>query len=62
MFVYLGEDPLVDVCDSKDINSLAGVLKLYYRELREPLFPTQMFDELIAASSKYTWHSKTVSF
>lgn len=47
-----GEDPLVDVLDGKDINSIAGVLKLYFRELREPLFPTALFDELISCSSK----------
>jgi len=35
---------------SRDINSVAGVLKLYFRELREPLFPVQLFDELIACS------------
>ena len=48
-----GEDPLVEMVDGSDINSVAGVLKLYFRELREPLFPTQMFDELIACSSRY---------
>lgn len=44
-----GNDPLVDV-DPSDINSVAGVLKLYFRELREPLFPLHLFDELIACS------------
>jgi hypothetical protein len=29
---------------------VAGVLKLYFRELQEPLFPVQLFDELIACS------------
>ncbi|GLH12612.1 GTPase-activating protein CdGAPr [Gryllus bimaculatus] len=33
-----GEDPLADVTDASDINSVAGVLKLYLRELREPFF------------------------
>jgi SLIT-ROBO Rho GTPase activating protein len=49
---FSGEDPLADVLDGKDINSIAGVLKLYFRELREPLFPTALFDALIACSSK----------
>ncbi|XP_037069231.1 SLIT-ROBO Rho GTPase-activating protein 1-like [Pollicipes pollicipes] len=40
-----GEDPLADVSDASDINSVAGVLKLYLRELREPFFPTQYFDQ-----------------
>ena len=46
-----GLDPLLDVADGKDINSVAGVLKLFFRELREPLFPTQLFDQLINLSS-----------
>ncbi|XP_056000092.1 SLIT-ROBO Rho GTPase-activating protein 1-like isoform X8 [Ostrea edulis] len=44
-----GEDPLIDM-DPSDINSVAGVLKLYFRELREPLFPLPLFDELISGS------------
>ncbi|XP_013412995.1 SLIT-ROBO Rho GTPase-activating protein 1 isoform X3 [Lingula anatina] len=42
-----GEDPLIEMTDNISINSVAGVLKLYFRELREPIFPTQMFDALI---------------
>ncbi|XP_055338072.1 SLIT-ROBO Rho GTPase-activating protein 1-like isoform X2 [Paramacrobiotus metropolitanus] len=45
-----GEDPLADVCDGSDINSIAGVFKLYLRELREPLFPLYMFDQLMEIS------------
>ncbi|VDD90971.1 unnamed protein product [Enterobius vermicularis] len=41
-----GEDPLRDVVDASDVNSVAGVLKLYLRELREPLFPIFLFDQL----------------
>ena len=36
--------------EGRDVNSVAGVLKLYFRELREPLFPVQIFDQLIACS------------
>lgn len=43
-----GEDPLADMTDASDINSVAGVLKLYLRELREPLFPILYFDQLMA--------------
>ncbi len=42
-----GEDPLSDVTDASDINSVAGVLKLYLRELREPLFPIVYFEQFM---------------
>ncbi|XP_034237619.1 SLIT-ROBO Rho GTPase-activating protein 1-like isoform X2 [Thrips palmi] len=50
-----GEDPLADTTDASDINSVAGVLKLYLRELREPLFPIvyfELFMELAQLDSK----------
>lgn len=49
----LGEDPLMDVTDASDVNSVAGVLKLYFRELLEPLFPMFMFDQFVECTSKY---------
>lgn len=42
-----GDDPLADTTDASDINSVAGVLKLYLRELREPLFPIIYFDHFV---------------
>jgi SLIT-ROBO Rho GTPase activating protein len=39
-----GEDPLCELTDASDINSVASLLKLYLRELREPLFPIVFFD------------------
>lgn len=42
-----GEDPLADVTDASDINSVAGVFKLYLRELREPLFPVCYFEQFM---------------
>lgn len=42
-----GEDPLADTTDASDINSVAGVLKLYLRELREPLFPIIYFEHFV---------------
>ena len=50
--LFVGEDPLDEMTDGRDINSIGGVLKLYLRELREPLFPTLMFDEFIACCRK----------
>jgi SLIT-ROBO Rho GTPase activating protein len=47
-----GEDPLADMTDASDINSVAGVLKLYFRELREPIFPIIYFDQFMEFASK----------
>ncbi|KAG7283262.1 LOW QUALITY PROTEIN: hypothetical protein CRUP_005004 [Coryphaenoides rupestris] len=43
-----GEDPLVDDQDDHDINSVAGVLKLYFRGLENPIFPKERFLDLIS--------------
>lgn len=51
-----GEDPLAEVTDASDINSIAGVFKLYLRELREPLFPTIYFDHLISLAQIESKH------
>ncbi|XP_060578641.1 SLIT-ROBO Rho GTPase-activating protein 1-like [Ruditapes philippinarum] len=46
-----GDDPLADEEDAcEKINSAAGVLKMFFRELKPPLFPLPLFDELIACS------------
>jgi len=34
------------------MNSVAGVLKLYFRELKEPLFAREMFDSFISCIGK----------
>ncbi|XP_069796005.1 SLIT-ROBO Rho GTPase-activating protein 3 isoform X4 [Narcine bancroftii] len=44
-----GEDPLVDNHSEHDINSVAGVLKLYFRGLENPLFPKERFLDLICS-------------
>lgn len=51
--LFPGDDPLADVSDASDINSVGGVLKLYLRELREPLFPIFYFEQLVDISRKY---------
>ncbi|XP_068598970.1 SLIT-ROBO Rho GTPase-activating protein 3-like [Brachionichthys hirsutus] len=45
-----GEDPLVDDQADHDINSVAGVLKLYFRGLENPLFPKEFFIDLISTT------------
>uniref|UniRef100_A0A667YES9 SLIT-ROBO Rho GTPase activating protein 3 n=1 Tax=Myripristis murdjan TaxID=586833 RepID=A0A667YES9_9TELE len=45
-----GEDPLVDDQSEHDINSVAGVLKLYFRGLENPLFPKERFVDLISTT------------
>ena len=56
-----GEDPLADISDASDINSVAGVLKLYLRELREPLFPIFYFDQLMEISRKQFFETDVFS-
>ncbi|XP_058855578.1 SLIT-ROBO Rho GTPase-activating protein 3 isoform X2 [Acipenser ruthenus] len=43
-----GEDPLTDDHNDHDINSVAGVLKLYFRGLENPLFPKEKFLDLMS--------------
>lgn len=47
-----GEDPLMDDQTDHDINSVAGVLKLYFRGLENPLFPKERFVDLISTTSE----------
>ncbi|XP_078520716.1 rho GTPase-activating protein 4 isoform X3 [Lissotriton helveticus] len=44
-----GEDPLIDSFSGHDVDSVAGVLKLYFRGLEKPLFPKGMFHDLLAS-------------
>uniref|UniRef100_UPI00358F281C SLIT-ROBO Rho GTPase-activating protein 1-like isoform X2 n=1 Tax=Myxine glutinosa TaxID=7769 RepID=UPI00358F281C len=43
-----GDDPLAEDEENNDINSVAGVLKLYFRGLENPLFPREKFHELVS--------------
>lgn len=47
-----GEDPLTDDQNEHDINSVAGVLKLYFRGLENPLFPKERFLDFISTISE----------
>uniref|UniRef100_A0AAX7UY44 SLIT-ROBO Rho GTPase activating protein 3 n=1 Tax=Astatotilapia calliptera TaxID=8154 RepID=A0AAX7UY44_ASTCA len=48
-----GEDPLMDDQTDHDINSVAGVLKLYFRGLENPLFPKERFADLISTTTHH---------
>ncbi|XP_061043395.1 SLIT-ROBO Rho GTPase-activating protein 2 isoform X3 [Eubalaena glacialis] len=43
-----GEDPLAGDQNDHDMDSIAGVLKLYFRGLEHPLFPKDIFHNLMA--------------
>ncbi|KAF4018249.1 hypothetical protein G4228_010192 [Cervus hanglu yarkandensis] len=43
-----GEDPLAGDQNDHDMDSIAGVLKLYFRGLEHPLFPKDIFRDLMA--------------
>uniref|UniRef100_A0A8C3A9C6 SLIT-ROBO Rho GTPase-activating protein 1 n=1 Tax=Cyclopterus lumpus TaxID=8103 RepID=A0A8C3A9C6_CYCLU len=51
-----GEDPLVDDQSDHDINSVAGVLKLYFRGLENALFPKERYLDLISTTSAERAH------
>lgn len=44
-----GEDPLDSSYTGNDVDSVAGVLKLYFRGLEKPLFPNEMFHDLLCS-------------
>lgn len=48
-----GNDPLIDEESNHDINSVAGVLKLYFRGLENPLFPKDRFNDVISCVREY---------
>uniref|UniRef100_A0A671S3I4 SLIT-ROBO Rho GTPase-activating protein 1 n=1 Tax=Sinocyclocheilus anshuiensis TaxID=1608454 RepID=A0A671S3I4_9TELE len=55
-----GNDPLTDEENNHDINSVAGVLKLYFRGLENPLFPKERFNDLISCVSKYNLYERAL--
>lgn len=46
----VGEDPLSE--RAYDLDSVAGVLKLYFRTLEKPLFPTESTSQLLEHARK----------
>lgn len=47
-----GDDPISAREDEVDINSVAGLLKLYFRQLDGKLFPSYVVDDLLQSVSK----------
>lgn len=50
--LYIGEDPLAGDQNDHDMDSIAGVLKLYFRGLDQALFPKEVFHDLISCVCK----------
>uniref|UniRef100_A0AAQ5X6G6 SLIT-ROBO Rho GTPase activating protein 1a n=1 Tax=Amphiprion ocellaris TaxID=80972 RepID=A0AAQ5X6G6_AMPOC len=55
-----GNDPLTDDENNHDINSVAGVLKLYFRGLENPLFPKERFNDLLSCISKKNLYERAL--
>lgn len=39
----------------EDVNVLTGLLKLFFRELKEPMIPFNLYEPLMKANSKLVW-------
>ncbi|XP_046881989.1 SLIT-ROBO Rho GTPase-activating protein 2 isoform X2 [Hypomesus transpacificus] len=55
-----GEDPLASDQNDHDMDSIAGVLKLYFRGLDHALFPKEVFHELISCVSMESLQERAV--
>uniref|UniRef100_A0AAR2IQH1 SLIT-ROBO Rho GTPase activating protein 1b n=1 Tax=Pygocentrus nattereri TaxID=42514 RepID=A0AAR2IQH1_PYGNA len=56
-----GNDPLTDEENNHDINSVAGVLKMYFRNLDNSLFPKEKFNDLIACVRTENLYERALS-
>ena len=52
-YFFVGRDPLAGLNHWKDINAVAGLLRVYFRELEDPLFPSSYYQAFIKTSCKY---------
>ena len=48
----VGRDPLYNMTKKVDVTAVASVLKMYFRELTTPLFPTDKYQRFIQCTSK----------
>lgn len=50
MISLTGRDPLSGLNHWKDINAVAGVFRVYFREMSEPLFPMEFNSDYLRCS------------
>ncbi len=50
--LQVDQNNLTCLYQEEDVHVLAGSLKLFFREMREPLIPSELFDLALTASSK----------
>lgn len=58
-FIVLEQDP--DIASYKDPHVIAGLLKLYFREIPAPIFPKNCYRDLLLADGKLTFDLVTFS-
>ena len=46
--------------NEEDVHVLAGSLKLFFREMREPLIPTSVFSKFLSACRKW-WKTSCIT-
>jgi hypothetical protein len=47
-----GKDPFSDLTDDTHLNSVASILKMFFRRLPEPIFPNDTFDQMMLITSE----------
>ena len=47
-----GRDPFHDLEDDFHMNSVSGILKMWFRKLPEPIFSNESFDQMMSVTSK----------
>ena len=53
--LQVDQNSLACLYQEEDVHVLAGSLKLFFREMREPLIPSELFDLALTASSKFSF-------
>jgi hypothetical protein len=53
--VAIEDNPTLTSKDTEDINTLASLVKLYLRELQDPLVPFESYEDFIGSIRRYQW-------